>query len=467
MKTLSLFLFLLFLNTLGIAQEITGDWYGILNIQGQQLELVFHISKNDQGYTASMDSPQQNAFGIPVTSTTFDKNVLQLKAPAIAGLQYDGVLENQTITGTFKQGGMEIPLNLSREKQESTLQEVKRNRPQEPSGPFPYVEEEVTFENVKDSVRLAGTLTLPKKEGIFPAVVLISGSGPQNRDEEIFGHKPFLVIADYLTRHGIAVLRYDDRGVAGSSGNFPTATSLDFANDARAAVEYLRNRKDINPEEIGIIGHSEGGMIAPMLAAEDKKISFLVLLAGTGLRGDKVVLKQQELIFRAGGQTEENIKISQEINKAAFDIVNTSSPGNVKKDLQKFFQERMKKEGTDLSSEAEKEKIISKEVDKLLNPWMYYFLTYDPSEALKNVNVPVLAIIGEKDLQVPAGENLAAIEKALKEAGNDKVIIKEYPGLNHLFQESNTGSPGEYAEIEQTFSPLVLEDIKNWILQIR
>jgi pimeloyl-ACP methyl ester carboxylesterase len=467
MKALSLLLFLLFLNTPGMAQKITGDWYGVLNIQGQPLELVFRISENDKGYTATMDSPQQKAFGIPVTSAAFKNNVLQLKAPAIAGLQYDGVLGNETITGTFKQGGMEIPLNLSREKRGLNLQEVKRNRPQEPKAPFPYVEEGVTFNNVKDSVKLAGTLTLPKKEGTFPAVVLISGSGPQSRDEEILGHKPFLVIADYLTRHGIAVLRYDDRGVAGSSGKFSTATSLDFANDARAAVEYLRNRKDINPDEIGIIGHSEGGIIAPMLAAEDKKISFLVLLAGTGLRGDKVLLKQQELIFRAGGQTEENIKISQEINKAAFDIVNTSSAENLKNELQKFFQERMEKEGTNFSSEAEKEKIISGEVDKFLNPWMYYFLTYDPSEALKNVDVPVLAIIGEKDLQVPPGENLAAIEKALKEGGNDKVTIKEYSGLNHLFQESTTGSPGEYAEIEQTFSPLVLEDIKNWILQIR
>ena len=464
MKLVISFLLLLITGASAIAQDITGDWYGILKVQGSQLDIVFHISEIEDGYATTMDSPGQSAFGIPLDSTFFEKNVLEIKAPALGGLQYEGKLSDTGITGTFKQGGMQLPLDLSREKAESNSEEV--NRPQEPKRPFPYVEEDVTFENRKDAVTLSGTLTLPKKEGIFPAVVLISGSGPQNRNEEILEHKPFLVFSDYLTRHGIAVLRYDDRGVGESTGKFAGATSYDFSNDARAAVDFLKNRSEINSEEIGILGHSEGGMIAPMLAAEDKDIAFLVLMAGTGMRADKVLLAQQELVFRASGESEDNIQMIKETNKGAFEILNSSSAENLEQDLRAYFQQRLDKNlFFGAPSGSEQEKFLNQQVKIFLDPWMHFFITYDPSQALEKVDVPVLAINGEKDLQVPPKENLAAIEKALRKGGNDEVTVKEYAGLNHLFQESATGAPSEYGEIEQTIAPEVLEDVTTWILK--
>ena len=462
------FSLLLFLFTImsAVAQDITGNWYGILKVPGQQLDLVFHISKTGDGYTSTMDSPEQQAFGIPVQSTTFKENVLELKIPK-SGIQYEGSFQNSVITGTFKQGGMEFPLDLFREKPEGNSEVAGFNRPQEPKRPFPYVEEEVSFENKKDSVHLVGTLTLPEKEGKFPAVVLISGSGPQDRNSEVLGHKPFLVLADYLTRHGIAVLRYDERGVEQSTGNFSTATTADFANDTRAAVDFLRNREEINSEEIGLIGHSEGGMIAPMVAAKNKDIAFLVLMAGPGLKGDKLLLIQQELVSGVRGETEKNIQIIRELNESAFDILNSSSPENVENDLREFFREGLKEDSiTNIPEGMDQQELINVQVQRLMRPWMQFFLTYDPAEALKKVEVPVLAINGDKDLQVSSEENLSAIEKALKEGGNNQVTIKEYPGLNHLFQESTTGSPDEYAEIEQTISPKVLKDIKDWVLEI-
>ena len=467
MKKLLFLLILISTHTVSTAQEITGDWYGVLKVAGQELNLIIHISETEDGYTSIMDSPQQNAFGIPVASTTFENQELLLKAPAVGGMLYEGTLKGENIFGTFKQGGMEIPLDLYREKPEGLTEVAKIKRPQEPEKPYPYLEEEIRFENTKDSVILSGTLTLPEKEGNFPAVVLISGSGAQDRNEEVLGHKPFLVISDYLTRHGIAVLRYDDRGVGESTGNFSTATTADFANDTRAAVAFLRSRKEINSQEIGLIGHSEGGMIAPIIAAEDDGISFLVLMAGPGLRGDKLLLIQQDLIYRAKGKNEESIQILRETNKGAFDILNSSTPETLERDLRQYIQQRVDKDSvTEFPGGMDRERFIKQQVESMTNPWMHFFLTYDPSVALKKVEVPVLAINGEKDLQVSPDENLTAIEMALKEGGNDQITIIKYPGLNHLFQESTTGSPDEYGKIEQTFSPKVLEDMKNWILKV-
>jgi pimeloyl-ACP methyl ester carboxylesterase len=461
-----LVLSLLFTFNFSTAQEITGDWYAILKVSGQQLELVFHISETKDGYSATMDSPKQNAYGIPL-ATSLEDNVLFLKAPNVGGMQYEGTRENSRITGTFKQGGLELPLKLFREKHLAESDASSAQKPQDPKKPYPYVEEEVSFENTKDSVTLAGTLTFPEKEGKFPAVILISGSGAQNRNSEILGHKPFLVISDYLTRHGIAVLRYDDRGVGKSTGNFRTSNSDDFANDARAAVEFLKNRKEIDSEDIGIIGHSDGGMVAPMVAAKDKEIGFLVLLAAPGLRGDKLLLIQQELVIRAKGGSDEEIQQIRKLNEGAYEILNSSSKDNVEKELSRYYLQHIKADsGASKLSESEQEAFINSQLKTYLDPWMYYFLTYDPSGALKRVDVPVLALNGQNDLQVSPMENLSAIEESLKEGGNDEVTIKEYPGLNHLFQESATGSPDEYGKIEQTFSPEVLEDMKNWILKV-
>ncbi len=443
-------------------QEITGAWNGSLKVQGMQLRIVFNISKTDTGYSSTMDSPDQGAKGIPVTSTTFADSKLKIEMTNLR-IEYSGELMDMTITGTFKQNGMEFPMNLTKEQ---IAKEVVK-RPQEPTKPYPYYSEEVTFTNSQANITLAGTLTLPKKEGTFPAVILITGSGPQNRDEEIMGHKPFLVLSDYLTRQGIAVLRYDDRGVAQSQGDFKTGTTVDFATDAESALAYLKGRKEILHNKIGLVGHSEGGIIAPMVASRNKEVNFIVLLAGTGLRGDKILLLQQELIGRAAGKPEKEIAKTREANTKAFELVlKAKTTEALTTDLTGFLTELLKDNpDSGKPSGMSNADYIALQVKQITSPWMQYFIKYDPAPALEKVKCPVLAIDGEKDLQVSGKENLLAIEKAVKKGGNQQVTTQLFPNLNHLFQECKTGSPSEYSQIEQTFSPIAMEVVAKWILQ--
>ena len=345
------------------------------------------------------------------------------------------------------------------------MEKVEVKRLQEPVKPYPYYSEEVTFVNKKDNFTLAGTLTLPKKEGKFPVVVLITGSGPQNRDEELMGHKPFLILSDYLTRNGIAVLRYDDRGTYASKGNFAKATTTDFATDVEWAVNYLKTRKDIDLKKIGLIGHSEGAIIAPMVAVNSRDIRFMVLMAGTAIPGGDLLVLQQELIGRASGMPEDKLKQTSEINRGAYNIiVQSSDSAIISTKLTEYLHQKMK-ENPDLviANGMSTEEIIKIQIAQLTSPWMLNFISYNPALILEKVKCPVLAINGSKDLQVPANVNLPAIENALKKGGNKKATIKELPGLNHLFQESTTGSPTEYAGIEQTISPVALETMTNWI----
>ena len=444
------------------AQDIAGTWNGLLDVQGSQLRLVFNINKTATGISATMDSPDQGAAGIPTSSARFENGVLTI-AIANMKMQYEGKLgENNTITGIFKQGPMSLPLNLTKEK----VEKAKLVRPQEPVQPYPYYTEDVTFTNAKAQITLAGTLTLPKKEGKFPVVVLISGSGPQNRDEELLGHKPFLVLADHLTKNGIGVLRFDDRGVGASKGDFATATSADFATDVEAAISYLATRKDMIINKIGLMGHSEGGIIAPMVAAKSKDVTFIVLLAGTGIKGDELLLLQGELIGKAGGETAEKLKINQTINKGAFDRVKKLADAKVlKSELELYFQQKLKEYPSVKPEGMSEERFIQTQVMTLTSPWMRFFIKYDPATALTSVKCPVLAINGEKDLQVPAKTNLDAIKMNLEKGKNKDVTIKSFPNLNHLFQECTTGSPDEYAKIEQTFAPVALNEITNWLLK--
>jgi fermentation-respiration switch protein FrsA (DUF1100 family) len=462
MKRLATFVFLMITVYGSYSQDIIGQWNGALKIQGTQLRIVFHISKTADGYTSTMDSPDQGAKGIPVTSTVFENLKLKLE---IANLkfEYTGELKGKIIEGSMKQNGMEFPMNLSKEE----IAKQAFVRPQEPKKPYPYYSEEVTFQNTSANITLAGTLTLPKKEGNFPAVILITGSGPQNRDEEILGHKPFLVLSDYLTRSGIAVLRYDDRGVGQSKGTIQTATTADFATDAESAVAYLKTRKEINKSKIGLAGHSEGGIIAPMVASRSKDVNFIVLMAGTGLRGDKILLYQQEYIARASGATESDIKKTIDLNSGAFEMVlKAKSDEALKTDLKKFLTESQKNSPSlNKPKGISDEEFVNIQLNQITSPWMLYFIRFDPAATLQKVKCPVLAIDGEKDLQVPAKGSLEAIDKALKKGGNKKVTIKEFTGLNHLFQECKTGLPSEYINIEQTFSPLAMEEISKWILQ--
>ena len=286
------------------AQNITGSWGGTLDIQGNKLRLVFNITKTDSAYVTKLDSPDQGAFGLPTTKTTFGDNRLEIVASGL-GLSYSGTLEQDSINGTFSQGGMSFPLILK------PVSMPELNRPQMPKEPLPYKTEEVMIANKKDDVYLSGTLTMPDSAALFPAVILIAGSGPNDRDETVFGHKPFLVLADYLTRNGFAVLRYDKRGVGKSSGDYRKATTEDFASDVQAAIEFLKQRNEIDKKRIGLIGHSEGGTIAPMVAAKNKNVDYIVLMAGMGVKASEILLDQNVILLRqekVDSTTIENLK---------------------------------------------------------------------------------------------------------------------------------------------------------------
>jgi pimeloyl-ACP methyl ester carboxylesterase len=343
---------------------------------------------------------------------------------------------------------------------------VPTRRPQEPKRPFPYTAEEVIYPvNDGSGVKIAGTLTIPQGPGPFPAVLLISGSGPQDRDGALYGHQPLLVIADHLSRHGIAVLRADDRGVGGSTGNVDEATTADFARDALAGVRFLASHPRIARDRIGLLGHSEGGVVAPLAASQSPGVAFLVLLAGTGVPGAEIVRRQGELIARANGVPEEAIQRSQEALRRTFEVLRavpdraarTASLRPLGKDLLVTLSEDQIKTLGGLGAAGDA-------VIKGINtPWFRYFIDYDPRPALRKVKVPVLALNGTLDLQVPPDPNLPEIAKALKQAGNRDVTVRLLPGLNHLFQPATTGSPAEYGVIETTIDPQVLGLVTDWI----
>lgn len=448
------------------AQDLDGKWSGIMRIQNTKLTIVFNVRDTNTGYSATMDSPDQGAYGIPVTHTKF-LNPYVVFFIQSANIVYKGDLSGDSIVGTFKQTGIELPLTLHRLPSEFKFEDT---RPQVPdlSDPekLPYTQEEVTFNNNSANVQLSGTLTIPKKGSNFPAVILISGSGPQDRNEELMGHKPFMVIADYFSRNGIAVLRYDDRGFGTSTGEFSTATTADFATDAAAAVQYLKTRHSINPYKIGLAGHSEGGIIAPMVAVDNKDVAFIILMAGTGIKGDSILKMQMRSFSKEQGTADEEMKVIESINHKLFELLPTA------KDSAQLIA-ALKQHVKDFTAahpeiKIKKEKVnpfISLIVEQMSNPWMRYFVTYDPAPALKKVKCPVLAINGDKDVQVPSAINLNAIGNALNEGGNKHYTLKEFAGKNHLFQTCTTGSISEYHEIKETFSPEVMAFMLDWILK--
>jgi uncharacterized protein len=456
-----LFIITLLFTSMLFSQDITGKWYGKLSIMGSELLFELNFDKKETLYTGTIDIPQQNAIGIPLSSVTFEDKTLVFKFDQ-AKFSYSGKFNDALeFDGIFSQNGQNFPLKLTR-----TKTAVKKiNRPQEPKAPFPYEIDDVVFENVKANVSLAGTFTYPKKEN-YPTVVLISGSGQQDRNSEIFGHKPFWVIADYLTRNGIGVLRIDDRGVGQSGGDPTTSTSYDFATDIEASVAYLKNRKGVNAKKIGLIGHSEGGMIAPIVASKDKSISFIVLLAGPGIPGDELLLEQTYLIGKSSGMNETALEEIKKFNKSVYTIVKSNKTDiEAQKELETVFN-TMYSDNSEFNNlnENDRKEALNQQIEPLLSPWFRNFISYEPAVFLQKVKCPVLVLNGEKDLQVPPKTNMTGIKNSLEKGGNKKVTVKEYPNLNHLFQESETGSVDEYGTIEQTFSPIVLTDIKDWIL---
>ncbi|HEV2400911.1 MAG TPA: alpha/beta fold hydrolase [Candidatus Sulfotelmatobacter sp.] len=432
--------------------DIDGTWMGTLDAGAMKLRVVFHIVNTEDGLIATMDSPDQGTKGIPTSSVTRTGDSLKIEAKGING-SYEGKIspDLSTIDGTWTQNGGALPLVLKRTKDEA---EIEIKRPQVPTKPYPYREEEVSYDNKVQNVTLAATFTIPQGTGPFPGVVLITGSGPQDRDESLLGHKPFLILADYLTRHGIAVLRADDRGTGKSTGDFSKGTTADFATDTEAGIAYLKTRPEVNPHKIGLIGHSEGGVIAPMIAARNPDVAYIVMMAGTGVPGDQVIVAQGEAIEIAMGKSAEEAAKNRAKEEQMMKLVETEKDPAV---LDKELREKMAGEVP--------EGQIGMQIKQVTSPWFRYFLTYDPATALRKVKCPVLVLNGSLDKQVLPDQNLPAIRKALEESGNKRVEIDELPGLNHLFQTAKTGAPSEYAQIEETMSPVVLEKISSWILK--
>lgn len=438
------------------SDRFVGNWMGMLATPTVRLRLGLTVTRDSAGGLAgAFTSLDQGNANIPATLTLHGDTLIVAMPGAQAS--YTGVIsaKNDSLRGTFTQG-IAMPLHMGR-----AAALAAPNRPQEPKAPFPYAREDVTFESVP-GVRLAGTVTMPPGAGPFPGVVLVTGSGPQDRNEELLGHKPFLVIADYLARHGIATLRYDDRGVAKSTGSFANGTSADFANDAEAGVRFLRGVTGISPDHVGLMGHSEGGLIAPMVAARSKDVAFIVLLAGPGLPGDSILLLQQALIAGASGVPQALIDRNGEANRRMFDVLKTArDSADAVASLNALEKRMVATLPADQQAEATTQ--LDQAKAQLVAPWMRYFIFYDPRPALRNVHVPVLALDGSLDLQVPPKADLAAIGAALEAGGNHDYRVVEIPGLNHLFQTATTGSPTEYSTISETFSPTALDMIATWI----
>lgn len=430
--------------------SIAGSFEGALKAPtGQSLRLRVHVERSPDGVLkGTLDSVDQGAFGIAIDEISFTEGTLRwsiqrLRATFEGKLSADGA----AVEGTFTQG---VPMPLTLKRIDAAAAKAPA-RPQLPKPPFPYQSAEVTIPGKSEGVTLAGTLTLPSTPGPHPAVILISGSGPQDRDETIMGHKPFFVLADHLTRHGLAVLRYDDRGFAKSTGDFAAATSVDFADDAEGALDFLRARKEIDPKRIGFLGHSEGGLIAPMVAARRDDVAFLVLLAGTAVSGADVMLAQGEAIARAMGAADAALAQNRGLQQRLFEAVrSTPDPDELRK-----------KAGEILSMLPEAQR--NAQVNQIVAPWMRFFITYDPAAVLRRVKCPVLALFGELDLQVLPSQNAPVMEQALREAGNERVEIHRLDGLNHLFQPAKTGIPQEYATIETTMDPKALDLIAAWL----
>jgi fermentation-respiration switch protein FrsA (DUF1100 family) len=461
-------------------------WVGTLNAGFQQLRLQFRIFRTEgEEQLLLFDSLSQSAGGFKGTAKQ-SPNGVEFEVPAI-GIKFAGSKEKDEtlLRGKFRQGPGEFELELQRRPEPEVAAAVLRRRPQTPQPPFPYRSEDVRFRNEAVGIELAGTLTLPAGDGPFPAAILVSGSGPQDRDETLFDHKPFLVLADHLTRAGIAVLRYDERGVGESEGDYSTATTKDFTDDVLGAIEFLQGRPEIAPSEIGIIGHSEGGMVAPWAAVRNPKIGWIVLLAGPGVNGEQILYSQGKLLMEAEGAERFAVERQSLIQRTMLELLKEAPANGERTELRqraldlltRRLQEQTQQEpegdlaGDPLATpeseagQASLRALIEASLAVMDTPWFRFFLVHEPGPVLEQVKCPVLAINGEKDRQVDPRLNLPAIEAALKRGGNSRVTIKELAGLNHLFQSCQTGAVSEYQTIEETLSPQLLETVEQWIKQ--
>ncbi|HKQ58472.1 MAG TPA: alpha/beta fold hydrolase [Candidatus Eisenbacteria bacterium] len=440
------------------APTLEGAWAG--SLQGM-MRLIIHIDRApDGGLKGTMDSPDQGAMGIAIDTLIATGDSLRFTMRRIGGEYVARRAAPDSLDGTWRQGGMSLPLALKRG---GTVPLPKR--PQEPLRPLAYDTVAVTFPNQRaPEVTIAGTLTLPKGKGPFAVALLISGSGPEDRDEAVFGHRPFLVLSDHLTRNGIAVLRVDDRGVGGSTGKFSTATSEDFASDALAGVEFLKTRKEIDRKRIGLIGHSEGGLIAPLVAIRSRDVAFIVLMAGPGIPGDSTLVLQTAALTRSMGVPEASIEAQQAVTRRIYGRIQAGdSLGAVAAARELVMLQISALPEAQRAAAGDPDSAAIGAIRRLYSPWMRYFLAFDPRPTLQKVKVPVLAINGEKDVQVLPKENLAALQAAFQAGGLKDATVKELPGLNHLFQRCTTCTLMEYPAIEETIAPAALDEMTQWI----
>lgn len=439
----------------GIAEvDLTGIWLGTLPTAPTPIRLVFNLERApDGGWTGTADSPDQAAFGLGISSVEVDGDQVTVRLDDLRA-SFTGQMSSDggTLSGIFEQGGASFPLTLERQSGP-----IDYRRPQDPIAPFPYNSLDVSFASAQPGVTLAGTLTWPEGAGPFPAVVLITGSGPQNRNEDAFQHRPFLVLADALTRAGVAVLRYDDRGVGQSTGDFAAAIIPDFAQDTRGAIRFLREQSQAPVGAIGLVGHSEGGLIAPLVADGNADVRFLVLLAGPAVDGKTLLISQARAIGAAAGDPPAVLDAAEAAQRALYACV--GAPEQPLAELDACLVGVLSDEGV---SEADGAPIRA----QLEAPWLRWFLSYDPAPVLRRTLVPVLALNGSLDLQVLASVNVPAFEAAFQEAENERASVFELEGLNHFFQHATTGSPDEYVQIEETMAPAVLAQIAEWIVDL-
>lgn len=433
-----------------VPSEVVGTWHGTLTVGANDLRMVVHIETTSDSLTATMDSPDQGATGIPVEKVAVAGDSLSLQVSVVNG-RFDGEVRSEdVIEGTWTQNGQSFPLTLER----GDVETAERHRPQTPEPPYPYDTTNVRVRNEGAGITLAGTLSLPDGEGPHPAVVLVSGSGPQDRRSVVAGHELFRVVADHLTRQGIAVFRYDERGVGASTGTFSSATTEDLAADVRAIVEELSDRSDLGP--LGVYGHSEGGVVAPLVARGLDTVEFLVLLAPPGVPGVELIPEQVAQITRANGAPVEQVDSVRSVQRRVVSTVaqapDSTAAAHQLSDLLAEF-------GVSGSR-------ADRQIEQLTQPWYRSFLTLDPVSALQDVDVPVLVLFGENDLQVPPAQNRPPVEAALGADTRDDVTVETISGMNHLFQPSDTGLPSEYQSIDTTMAPKVLETLSDWVLSL-
>ena len=460
------------------AQNISGTWQGNLNIQANEIPVIFHIVKDSAGkLTASFDSPVQKAYNLPCSEVIAKGDSVIFMMPILKG-KFAGLLseDKNQITGSWYQGAGSLPLTLNKTSNAIILKEIKR--PQTPRPPYPYNSEDVEYFNADKSIHFGATITYPKTEStiryikvpVYPAVILITGSGQQDRDETIFDHKSFAVIADYLTKKGFAVLRVDDRGTGKTSGSFSASTTADFVKDVQAGIDFLKTRPETDKQKIGLIGHSEGGMIAPVVAASRNEIKYIVLLAGPGIPIVDLMTEQVEAVSASSGDSPAKVKaISSLFRQIAIEVNKTKDSATLHKNALMIVDTWAKSIDTavlsalGLTDRISREKYTTTQLAAVTSSWYKYFLAFNPQLYLQKLTCKVLALNGEKDIQVIARSNLAGIKKSLQKSKSPQYDVMEIPGVNHLFQTCIKCTADEYGELEESFSPKALEIMGNWL----